>query len=155
MTASCTRSAGDEPRGGGRPATAARGEDGGEVANGAGDWGGGGTSGIGEEERAGLGRKEMRRKEKERKKNKRNGKKIKWKSKGVMDISSFLCILNKLKKPFCQTFSKTALTPPEKPLHQKSRSYSRFWRSRMPAKHALPPAWMQTVSNELPKEATE
>ena len=40
-------------------------------------------------------------------------------------------------KPFCQTFFKTALTPLEKPLHQRSQSRSRFWRSRSPAKQAL------------------
>jgi hypothetical protein len=35
-------------------------------------------------------------------------------------------------KPFCQTFSKTASAPPEKPLHW--RSQSRFLRSQSPAK---------------------
>ena len=40
-------------------------------------------------------------------------------------------------KPFCQTFFKTAPTPLEKPLHQKSQSRSRFWRSRSPTKQAL------------------
>ena len=40
-------------------------------------------------------------------------------------------------KLFCQTFSKTAPTPPKKPLHQRSRSRSCFWRSRSPAKQAL------------------
>ena len=39
-------------------------------------------------------------------------------------------------KPFCQTFSKTAPTTLKKPLHQKSRSRIRFWRSRSPVKQA-------------------
>ena len=38
-------------------------------------------------------------------------------------------------KLFCQTFSKTDPTPPEKPLHLKSQSRSCFWKSRSPAKH--------------------
>jgi hypothetical protein len=37
-------------------------------------------------------------------------------------------------KLFCQTFSKTASAPLEKPLHRKSQSL--FWRSRSPAKQA-------------------
>ena len=40
-------------------------------------------------------------------------------------------------KSFCQTFFKTAPTPPEKPLHQMSQSRSCFQRSRSPAKQAL------------------
>ena len=40
-------------------------------------------------------------------------------------------------KLFCQIFSKTAPTPPEKPLHLRSRSQSCFWKSRSPAKQAL------------------
>jgi len=42
-------------------------------------------------------------------------------------------------KLFYQTFSKTAQPSPEKPLHQRSRSQSCFWRSRSPAKQALSP----------------
>ena len=42
-----------------------------------------------------------------------------------------------IEKSFCQTFFKTAPTPPEKPLHQRSQSRSCFWRSRNPTKHAL------------------
>jgi hypothetical protein len=40
-------------------------------------------------------------------------------------------------KPFCQTFSKTASAPSKKPLHRRSQSRSRFWRSRSPAKQVL------------------
>jgi len=40
-------------------------------------------------------------------------------------------------KPFCQTLYKTAPAPLEKPLHQRSRSWSCFWWSRSPAKQAL------------------
>ena len=40
-------------------------------------------------------------------------------------------------KLFCQTFSKTTPTPPEKPLHLRSQSRSRFWKSRSPAKRGL------------------
>ena len=40
-------------------------------------------------------------------------------------------------KLFCQTFSKTAPTPLEKPLHLRSRNRSCFWKSRSPAKQAL------------------
>jgi hypothetical protein len=39
-------------------------------------------------------------------------------------------------KLFCQTFSKTASAPLEKPLHRRSQSRSCFWRSRSPAKQA-------------------
>ena len=39
-------------------------------------------------------------------------------------------------KLFCQIFSKTAPTPPEKPLHLKSQSRSCFWKSRSPDKHS-------------------
>ena len=39
-----------------------------------------------------------------------------------MGILPFLCILNNLEEPFCQTFSKTASTPSGKPFHQRSRS---------------------------------
>ena len=39
-------------------------------------------------------------------------------------------------KLFCQTFSKTCPTPPEKPLHLRSQSRSCFWKSRSPAKQA-------------------
>ena len=38
-------------------------------------------------------------------------------------------------------FFKTAPTPPEKPLHLRSRSWSCFWKSRSTAKHAL--SWRQ------------
>ena len=44
-------------------------------------------------------------------------------------------------KLFCQTFSKTAPAPLEKPLHLRSRSRSCFWKSRSPAKRALK-AWV-------------
>ena len=40
-------------------------------------------------------------------------------------------------KLFCQTFSKTAPTPPEKPLHLRNQSRSCFWKSRSPAKRSL------------------
>jgi hypothetical protein len=41
--------------------------------------------------------------------------------------------LNPTGEVVCQMFSKMAPTPPEKPLHQQSRSRSCFWRSRSPA----------------------
>jgi len=40
-------------------------------------------------------------------------------------------------KPFYQTLYKTAPAPPEKPLHQRSRSWSRFLRSQNSTKQAL------------------
>ena len=42
-------------------------------------------------------------------------------------------------KLFCQTFSKTAPTPLEKPLHLRSQNRSCFWKSRSPDKQALNP----------------
>ena len=38
---------------------------------------------------------------------------------------------------FCQTFFKTTSAPPEKPLHQRSRSQSYFSRSQSSTKRAL------------------
>ena len=41
------------------------------------------------------------------------------------------------KKPFCQMFSRTASTPPEKLLLQRRQSRSHFQRNQRPAKQAL------------------
>ena len=43
------------------------------------------------------------------------------------------------KEPFCQTFSRTALAPPEELLIQRSQSRSHFQRSQSPTKQALSP----------------
>jgi hypothetical protein len=72
---------------------------------------------------------------KEKRKKKENKEKEKNKNRKVQ-FRHFTTSIQPV-KPFCQTFSKTASAPSEKPLHQRSQSRSRFWRSRSPAKEAL------------------
>src|SRR6185312_3692129 len=57
-------------------------------------------------------------------------------------------------KLFCQTFSKTAPTPPEKPLHLRSQSRSCFWKSRSPAKRGLSLALVLTRTNKAAANRT-
>ena len=52
-----------------------------------------------------------------------------------MDIHPLPSILQKQKKPFCQTFFRTASAPPEELLLERSQSH--FQRSQSPAKQAL------------------
>jgi hypothetical protein len=94
----------------------------------------GGKKRRGGEKGKGKGKEKKARRKK--RKNKRRGEKRKKYSQGQFRLFT---ISIQLVKPFCQTFSKTAPTPLEKPLHQqsRSRSRSRFWRSRSPAKQAL------------------
>jgi hypothetical protein len=73
------------------------------------------------------------KKEKRRKKENKEKEKIKI---GKGHFRHFTISIQPV-KPFCQTFSKTASAPSEKPLHQRSQSRSRFWRIRSPAKQAL------------------
>jgi hypothetical protein len=75
----------------------------------------------------GEGNKEKGKREKEKGEKKKKYERVIWTSHtSIQEV-----------KPFCQTFSKITPTPSEKPLHQRSRSRSRFWRSRSPAKQTL------------------
>ena len=79
------------------------------------------------------GKKKKRRVEKIKRKkikNKKGKKYREWQFR-------YYTILIQQGKLFCQSFCKMALAPAVKPLHQRSRSWSRFWRSRSPAKQAL------------------
>jgi hypothetical protein len=77
--------------------------------------------------RRGEGNKEKGKREKEKGEKKKKYERVIWTSyTSIQEV-----------KPFCQTFSKTTPAPSEKPLHQRSWSRSRFWRSRSPAKQAL------------------
>jgi hypothetical protein len=65
-----------------------------------------------------------------------NKEKIKEK-KGIKDISSCYPPYTARRSRFVKHFLKTAPAPPEEPLHQRSRSQSRFGWSRSPPKQAL------------------
>ena len=88
---------------------------------------GGGGGGAARRKGPTTGKEGRRKKEGERKKRKKKGK-------GQFRL--FATSIQQVKL-FCQTFSKTAPTPPEKPLHLRRQSRSCFWKSRNPAKHAL------------------
>jgi len=78
----------------------------------------------------------MRGGKKKGKKKKRRGEKKREEKEKNEQFRHFTISIQQVKL-FCQIFFKTAPTPSNKPLHQRSRSQSCFWRSRSPAKQTL------------------